>query len=208
MTRLIAVALSLAIASSAQAGIRISEWMYSGNGAEFVEFCNFSGNPVNMTGWSYDDDSQLPGQFDLSLFGNVVPGECVVITEGTAGAFNSAWGLGGTVKILGGYVNNLGRNDEINLFDQNGDLVDRLTYGDQNFVGSIRTQLQSGWVSPAGVGQNDVYEWTLSTVGDVQGSWESSNGDIGNPGRHTPIIPEPGTLALLGLGVVGLLRRR
>ncbi len=208
MKRAIAFSVVLAVAGTAQAGImRITEYMYSGAGPEFVEFCNIGSTPTNMAGWSYDDDSRLPGEFDLSLFGIVQPGECVLITEGTAGSFNSAWALGGTVKILGGYVNNLGRNDEINLFDKNGNLVDRLTYGDQTFPESIRAQNASGWVSPAGVGQNDIFEWTLSTVGDLQDSWMSSQGDIGSPGRHTP-IPEPTTLVLLAIGGMICLRRR
>lgn len=209
MTRAIAMTFVLTLAGSAQAGImRITEYMYQGADLEFVEFCNIGSTPTNMAGWSYDDDSRTPGSVDLSAFGIVQPGECVIIAESTAGQFNNRWALGGTVKIIGSYTHNLGRNDEINLYDKNGNLVDRLTYGDQTFPSSIRTQNRSGWVSPAGIGQNNIYAWTLSSVGDAQGSWTSTGGDIGSPGRHTP-IPEPATLGLMALvGIAGLRRRR
>jgi hypothetical protein len=34
----------------------ITEWMYNGN--EFVEFTNLGTEPIDMTGWSFDDSSQ------------------------------------------------------------------------------------------------------------------------------------------------------
>ncbi len=48
------------------------------------------------------------------------------------------------VKVVGENAANLGRADEINLFDANGTLIDRLTYGDQRFAGTIRAQNRSG----------------------------------------------------------------
>lgn len=162
--------------------MRITEWMYSGGGDEYVEFTNVGATPIDLTGWSYDDNSRLPGEFSLSGFGTVAPGESVVICEGTAAAFANDWGLPGTVKLLELYPNNLGRSDEINLFDSNDQLVDRLTYGDEAFPGSIRTQGASGWPCTEVLGQNNVLPWTLSTLGDVQNSVASLNGDIGSPG--------------------------
>lgn len=198
--------LSLAVlAGTAAAEIRITEWMYSGGDGEFVEFTNTGASAIDLAGWSYDDDSRLPGGFDLSGFGMVGAGESVVITESDAEAFRTAWGLSASVQILGGYTNNLGRTDEINLFDSNGDLIDRLTYGDQVFVGSIRTQEVSGNVLPGALGQNDVFGWVLSASGDIYGSTLSSAGDLGNPGTW---VPAPGAMALLGLGALAGVRRR
>ncbi len=202
---LAAVAVAGVACGAAEAGIRITEWMYTGQNGEFVEFTNVGAAPVDMTGWSYDDDSRIPGVFSLSGFGVVQPGESVIITESTAAAFRAAWNLPASVKVLGGVTNNLGRNDEINLFDGSNQLVDRLTYGDQNFPGSIRTQRVSGNPStPAALGANDVYQWTLSAVGDTFGSYTSTGGDVGNPGVY---IPEPGALALLVVGVLAARRR-
>ncbi|MFC4819970.1 DUF3616 domain-containing protein [Dokdonella ginsengisoli] len=171
------------VASTVQAQVRITEWMYDGAGGEYVELTNVGGQPVDLTGWSYDDDSATPGVFDLGGLGVVQPGESVVFTESDAETFRADWGLCAGQKLLGGYTNNLGRNDQINIFDASHALVDRLTYGDQNIPGSIRTQGASGWVSAAGLGANNALEWTKSSVGDTEGSFASSGGAIGSPGR-------------------------
>lgn len=209
MKKALVVALMLGLGSMANAGMVITEWMYGsgGSGAEYVEFTNTGAVPMDMTGWSYDDDSRLVGVFSLSGFGTVAPGESVIITEDPSAAnFRSVWNLAASVKVLAGYTNNLGRGDEINLFDGSGVLADRLTYGDQVFLGSIRTQGKSGNpISVAALGANDVYQWQLAAVGDSYGSWTASTGDIGNPGTA---IPEPATLGLLLIGLLPVLRRR
>ncbi len=206
MTKIMATVLAAGAASVAAAGnVRITEWMYSGSLGEFVEFTNVGNVPVDMTGWSYDDDSRLPGEFDLSSAGVLQPGESVIITEVSPAAFIAEWGIAG-VTVLGPYTNNLGRNDEINLFDSGGNLVDRLTYGDQTFPGTIRTQNISGNPnSNAALGANDVYQWSLSFPGDVQGSWFSAGGDLGNPGTY---VPAPASITLLGIALATASRRR
>ncbi len=182
--------------------IRITEWMYDGAGGEFIELTNVGGSPVSMLGWRYDDDSADPLiGFDLSGFGTVQPGESVVLSEVAAEDFRNDWNLCGSVRILGGYTNNLGRADQINVFDTDGALVDRLTYGDLVFPGSIRTTGASGWVSAAGLGENDVFAWTLSTVGDAEGSVASSLGAIASPARSTRA-----TVPYDGCGLGGQMR--
>lgn len=169
-------------------GMRISEWMYSGPSGEFVEFTNRSDAPIDMTGWSFDDDHAVPGAFSLSGFGVVQPGESVVITENAAASFRAAWGLGAQVKVLGGLGtaggNNLARNDQLNLYDATGLLVDRLRYGDQTFPGTIRTQNVSGQTCHESLGQDDVFAWELSVVGDEYGSFTASTGERGTPGTY------------------------
>ncbi len=183
---LAAVPLAAGPAGAADPGqIRITEWMYDGAGGEWVELTNVGGEPVDLAGWAYDDDSADPEVgFDLSGFGEVAPGEAVVFTESDAGAFRADWDLCEGVKVLGGYTNNLGRADQINVFDAGGALVDRLTYGDQT-IGGPRTTGRSAWVPAAALGQDDATQWVLSTVDDVEGSVASSGGAIGSPGRST-----------------------
>ncbi|TVQ81336.1 MAG: hypothetical protein EA380_02010 [Phycisphaeraceae bacterium] len=184
--------------------IAITEWMYAGStaiGGEFVEFTNMSDEPIDMTGWSFDDDARVPGTYDLSGFGIVQPGESVILTEDPAEQFRADWGLGPEIKILGDLGNpignNLGRNDEINLYDENDDLVDRLTYGDQDFPGSIRTRWFSGNpITLDALGANDPNQWVLSAVGDAYGSWESAAGDVGNPGVFTLVPPQSEQMAI------------
>jgi predicted extracellular nuclease len=207
------IAALLMVWSQQQAGaqVRITEWMYDGAGGEFFELTNMGLAPVSLNSWSYDDDSRLPNIFDLSPLGTLAPGESAVVTEAVEAAFRTAWSLAPTVKVLGGYTNNLGRNDEINIYDDLDVLVDRLTYGDQNIPGTIRTQGRSGNpISLAALGANDAHLWELSNaLGDVHGSYFSTGGAQGNPGFYSA-VPEPTSLVLGGLSMLATLaiRRR
>ena len=200
--------IAMMAASPVSADIVISEWMYNGLGAgstgEFVELTNTGPLAVNMDNWTFDDDSQTPGTVNLSGFGVVQPGQSVIITDDTAAVFAANWGLSG-VAIIGGNTANLGRNDEINIYDDGNALVDRLTYGDQNFPGTIRTQNRSGNIPASDYGFTTVQtSWVLATAGDAFGSYASTRGEIGSPG----VIPEPTTLAMLALGATALIRRK
>jgi hypothetical protein len=210
MSRLLfacAAAVALLCGGRAEGAIRITEWMYSGGSAEFVELTNVGGSPIDMTGWSYDDDSATPGVFSLSDFGIVAPGESVVFTETSPAGFRAEWSLPASVKVLGPYTNNLGRADMINIFDASNALADRLTYGDQAIPGTIRTQNQSGNpMTLAALGADNVAQWELSTVGDVHGSFASANFDVGNPGAFN-VVPEPATLALAALAGLAVVCR-
>lgn len=105
--------------------------------------------------------------------------------------------------MIGGNSNNLGRSDEINIFDSSDNLVDRLTYNDQSGLGP-RTNSVSGNILPANYGTNDAAAVVLSSVGDQFGSRLSSLGEIGNPGP----VPEPTSLCLAAAGAALLIGRR
>lgn len=215
--RTLALAALTAAAASAQAqSLQITEWLYtsgSEDAGEFIELTNMGPTALDLTGWSFDDDSRNAGTVSLSSLGTLAVGESALIAEISAEAFRAVWGLPASVKVLGGNTTNLGRNDEINLFDATLTLVDRLTYGDQGFPGTIRTQVYSGNpVSLAALGPYEVMpgNWVRSAVGDAYGSVTNTYGDVGNPGRfiYAP-VPEPETYALMlaGLGVVAAARR-
>lgn len=168
--------------------IVITEWMYNAvlSASEFVEVTNIGGEPVAMSAYSFDDDSRTAGTFSLAGLGTLAPGESGLIVEVTAPAFRSEWNLDATVKIADANTANLGRTDEINLFNGTT-LADRLTYGDGRFVGSIRTQGKSGVPTTClPLGANTVGGWVFSAVNDGRGSKASTSGDIGSPGT-TPL---------------------
>ena len=62
----IALCIITLFAATAQAQMRITEWMYNGkldgnSLGEFVEFTNVGSSAIDMTGWSFDDDSRTAG---------------------------------------------------------------------------------------------------------------------------------------------------
>ncbi|MEA5616939.1 choice-of-anchor I family protein [Cronbergia sp. UHCC 0137] len=186
-----------ALTNQMQQGMVITEYIYSGGSGEFIEFTNLSANAVDMTGWSFDDDSRTAGTVDLSAFGTVEPGQSVILTEAPAETFRTAWGLSATVKIIGDLTANLGRADEINLYDNNDQLVDRLTYGDETFPGSIRTQNVAAWTEAENLGNNEITEWMAAATNDDQNSFASTAGDVGNPGVYNNSnLPIPGVIII------------
>ena len=112
-----------------------------------------------------------PGHVLARRLGTLAAGESGLIVETTAAAFRTEWGLDASVKIAASNTNNLGRGDEINIFN-GATLADRLTYGDDvAFPGSIRTQGISGVPTTCvPLGANNVRAWVLSAVGDGRGS--------------------------------------
>lgn len=163
--------------------IRITEVCYSGVDGEFLELTNVSQAAVDLTGWSFDDDSQEPGTFDLSSAGVLAVGESLCVTEAPVPSFRAAWFLDPTTAVLGDNDSaKLGRNDTVFLFDATGVLRDQLRYGDQDFPGTPRSQGASVNACDAALGVDQVYSWVQSATGDAFGSTLSSGGDVGSPG--------------------------
>ena len=181
--------------------IRITELSYQLRDfgeAEFVELTNVGTSPVNLAGWSFDDVDGVIGAFDLSGFGVVAPGESVIITDVTPAAFRAYFGLAPSVKVVGGSTQGLGNGDQVNIWDDAGVLVDRLTYDD-----TPRSRDNS--VVPAAiadVGANLYDNWQLSSAANDPGSVtvdQIAGGptSIGSPGASTyataslagPVVP-------------------
>lgn len=190
----------VAVSSPSQAAdaplIRVTEVEY--NGSEFVELTNVGTAAQDFTGWSFDDDSRTAGTVSLSAFGTVAAGESVILAESAADAFRTEWDLKSSVKVIGSNPANLGRADEVNVYDATNTLVDRVTYNDQATAGDPakgpRTDTASAWVSQANLGTNVFSTWTKSTVGDAEGSWASVNGYAGSPGASTLGTSTPGSV--------------
>jgi uncharacterized protein len=208
---IVLLVLALGVNAMAATSIQITEWAYQGANGEFVEFTNVGSSAIDMTGWSYSDSSRVAGHVSLSAFGTVASGESVILTETAADTFKTAWGLSSTVKVIGGNLtDNLGRSDEINIYDSLNNLIDRLTYNDQaSPKQGPRTQNISCTIPQADFSLTTASSsWTLSSVGDVYGSWKSSGNDIGNPGYNTYNIPEPATILLFSAAAAFLRLRK
>ena len=162
--------------NSADGLIRITEWQY--NGSEFVELTNIGGAAADLTGWAYTDNARdvtTAGEFlDLSAFGSVAPGESVILSEVPAATFRTDWALDESVDVIGGNVINLGRSDEVNIYDAADVLVDRLTYNDEGTgdVAGPRTDNSSAWVTAPALGKNNASLFVKSTLGDDEDSWQ------------------------------------
>ncbi len=191
----IRAALAVALTASAAAQISVTEFMYSGLDGEFIELTNVSASPVDLTGWSLDDQTNDPGTFDLSGAGVLASGASIVITDRLATNFGAAWGLSGVIVLGGNATAPIGRNDSIYVYDDLDQIVDLIEYGDEAFPGSVRTLGASAHTCTSAVGINDIYRWTLAEAGDAWSSVASTNGDIGSPGTHVVVdCPPIGTV--------------
>ncbi len=202
---LIAFAAMMAISPFAAAGdqdVYITEFMYTGLFGEFVELSNTGSTAVDIEGWVFDDNSS---DFHIGtlLAGSstvMFPGDTIVITEVSQAVFVQAWFIdAGHVipaefaAIVENNSNNLGRADEINIYEDNGVLVDRLNYNDQAPVGYAakgpRTEDVSAVPGPLTVlGDNLFKNWVLSSVG-TGNAWKAgapapAPGPVGSPGQY------------------------
>lgn len=185
---------SITCPSPSGANVKITEFMYQGLSGEFIEFHNFGAGSVNMTGWSFSDEARVPGLVSLSTFGTIAAGETIILTEAVAGDFRTDWGLAGTVKVIGNKAVHLSSTDEINLYDNSGALVDRLTLGSATCA--VDTNGKSAWPCNSAVGLNQIIHWRKSIVGDAAGTHTSIVGDIGSPGVYNSVTCNPGSCCI------------
>jgi hypothetical protein len=178
-------------------GVRITEYMYDGSSGEYVELTNTSAQPIDMAGWSLDDQSANVGVIPLDAAGVLAPGASLVVTDAAPAIFRARWGLGNVPVVGSVTAAPLGRADAIHVFDPTGRLSDSLHYGDEVYPGTLRAKDVSGTVCAQGVGADDPYAWVRALVGDAQGSHTSTNGDVGSPGQWVSTACQAG-----GIGYV------
>ncbi len=121
----------------AQADVFITEVTYKGLFGEYFELANTGTTSVDLTGWSYDDNSDIAGTVALPSV-TLLAGDTIIVTEVSQAVFEQAWYLDsgeGKPTILKAILQNnsvnLGRNDEINIYNASDVRVDQLTYNDQ-----------------------------------------------------------------------------
>ncbi|MDY7000094.1 MAG: hypothetical protein SW019_26200, partial [Actinomycetota bacterium] len=132
-------------------------------------------------------DSATPGKVSLTDAGVLQPGQSFLVVDVEPADFAADWALVDVVILGPNSDANFGRNDQINLYDADDNLVDRLTYGDEDFPGTIRAKEVSGQACEEIIGQDDIYGWVYAEVGDAFGSYEAASGDVGSPGIYIAV---------------------
>jgi plastocyanin len=171
----------------------ISEVMPSSNlsgaiGGDWFEVTNFGQDPISLNGYSWDDESRTAGTHTIATVASFIidAGQSIIFYDGVTPE-DSAWAYewsqlaNGIVVVAADDFGGIGFSglssggDEVNLYDQNGQLISRATFaaGDVTAGISIEYDTTSTLVG-------------LSVVG-VNGAYASAGGDIGSPGNMMPI---------------------
>lgn len=176
---------------------------------DWWELTNSGPATVNLGGYQWaDTEDALPGP-DSNFFPaiSIGVGESIIITEELSAdvpAWRTNWGMPASVVVLGA-----------------DNMVDDSTPEGDTFSGLGSTNDGVFFYDPAGTLLSS-YAWVANTRGVTfeadqngtdlglsvvgqNGAVLGANGDIGSPGTS---VPEPASLALLGLGAAALIRRR
>jgi hypothetical protein len=202
---LVVVLIFAAVTSIATANVVISEVMSDSshdNGStndngDWFEITNTGTTAVSLYNWEWvDDDSE----HDNIAFPDITiaAGESIIcLEEGDADDWLSSWGLTGsgitvvTEDDFGDFHGLSKKGDSILLYDNLGALVDSFT-----------------WTSSSEGFSTDVLAGGVYSQVGVNGAWASNDIDGYNDVASPGVIPEPATIALLGLGGLILRRRK
>ena len=165
--------------------LSISEIMSGSNStaynADWFEIHNYGDSAVDLGGFSWDDESEIPGTSTFPMV-TVQPGQAIVVLDDVAAnkdAFLAEWKLyAGSVTIvsndeLTGSFPSLSQNgDAVYLYDANG------------------AEMASGVYTAATAGFSVEFDTTGAFLGDAvdgtNGAYTSLEGDVGSPGNLTP----------------------
>ena len=212
----VAAVAAFAAPLAAHAEVRITEFLYQsvdGTRNEYLELTNLGSSAVDVSNWTYNDNNpNNPVSFG-GFFNTLAASESVILTEATAEAFRTHWGLAAATRIFSiGGNSNLGDGDTINIYSSaapsSSTLVDSVTYAT-----AVPGVSRNRPVGVQGTATNE--QFVESRAGDTYGSVFAPTGpaDLGNPGRFAVVVaavPEPATWAMMvgGFGLVGGAMRR
>ena len=209
-------------ASTASANLQITE-VYSGvsgedGTADWIEVTNFGAVSIDTGDFYYDDISaNVPegGQLDSFV---LAPGETAIflislnLTEelvddvtyaNVVEEFLGIWGPVPNVGITNG-GGSLGQPaDTANILDTGNNVVDSFAYASSGVLATFDDSDGDGTGPLSVVGVNGAYESNVF-FNDNLGLPNDEATMIGSPG----VVPEPASLALVGLGGLAMLKRR
>ena len=207
----------LVCAPSVRAALVITEVMSSSihaggtNNGDWFELTNTGGSAVDITGWSWDDSSNIAGSANFGSITSIGAGQSIIFTEETVGAEAAwvvDWGISGvTVVNLGSSVfQGLGSGgDAVNIYNASNVLVTGVTFGAATTGFSFEWDTTGASLGLSVVGQNGAFQ--AAENGQTTGAGPGI--DVGSPG--VAAVPEPATTTMLlgGFGMmVWMLRRK
>lgn len=169
----------------------------SENTEDYWELTNVGDAAGDLTGWSWDDNSETPGTVAIPDNTMIAAGESMIFTKMEATAFRTWWGLADTVQVItGASAPGLGGGDGVFLYDESDALVASFSYDAGNFVLSDGSDSLGGHAGPSAGGSVDWqaavldptfgYEAPRYTVADgaTNGTFVStlSETEFGSPG--------------------------
>jgi MYXO-CTERM domain-containing protein len=204
-----------AIASAANANIRITEVMSSSNGGgsptpDWIEVTNYGSSAVDLTGWRMDDGSfNFAASVALNGISSIGAGESVIFIESAAGAavsnFRTFWG--GLAGLQVGFYSGSGvgfssGGDGACLFNGSGSILSQVSFT----AATSGSSFFFGWDAAGAL--DPAYNGVVSTVGTIGTQVTvTSSSDTGSLGTAIG-VPAPSALALLGLAGLAGRRRR
>jgi hypothetical protein len=221
-TNLLLTALGLA-AATLRADILITEVMSSsshpggaGNG-DWFELYNSGDSAIDLSGWSWDDDSNTPGTHSLGGVTIAAKGFVLVVDENATLIANWAadvWGIAPSASLVlvdnsmtTGFSGFGASGDSIYLYDSANNPVTSVTFGTATSGRSFAWNATGASLGISTLGDGVSYKALLDgndNLADDNPALYAPGTDIASPGQ---VIPEPGVLGLLILGL-GLLARR